>query len=141
MGMTIAQKILARHAIPPRDEVKVGEILRVRVDQAAYLGHPLPGYEFTKVWNPDRILMCTDHDVPCHGVLSAENHALARRFAKKWGIRWYEHGRHGIIHQLAAEMGFHRPGEIFMYQDSHTTAAGALNCAGKGMGQLEMAYI
>ncbi len=141
MGMTIGQKILASHAIPARDEVKVGEMLRVRVDQAGYLGHPLQGYEYTKIWNPDRMLMCTDHDAPCHGVFSAENHALAKRFATKWGLRWYEHGRHGVIHQLAAEMGFHRPGDIWMYQDSHTTACGALNCAGKGMGQLEMAYI
>ena len=141
MGMTMGQKILARHTIPERDEVHVGEIVRVRVDEAAFLGHPLTGYDYLKVWNPERVLMCTDHDAPCHGAPSAERHALARRFAKRWGLDWYEHGRHGIIHQLAAEQGYHRPGDIFLYQDSHTTAAGALNCAGKGMGQLEMAYV
>ena len=85
--------------------------------------------------------MSYDHDAPCHGVLSAENYAKVKRFAKKWGIHWFEQGQHGIVHQLAAETGRHRPGEIFLYQDSHTTAAGALNCAGKGVGELEMAYI
>ena len=141
MGMTTTQKILARHAIPERDVVRPGQILRVRVDQVAFNSYPLSGYEHTSIWNPDRVLMCTDHDVPCHTISSAEDHALAKRFATKWKFRWYEHGRHGIIHQLAAELGFHRPGDIFLYEDSHTTSAGALNCAGRGVGAVEMAYI
>ena len=135
------QKILASHAIPSRKTVKAGEFVRVSVDQLAFIKYPLTGYEYTKIWNPDRVMMSYDHDAPCHGVLSAENYAKVKRFAKKWRIHWFEQGQHGIVHQLAAETGRHRPGEIFLYQDSHTTAAGALNCAGKGVGELEMAYI
>jgi len=57
------------------------------------------------------------------------------------GLQWYEHGRHGIVHQLAVEKGFIRPGELFAFQDSHTTGSGALNCAGRGVGDSEMVYV
>jgi 3-isopropylmalate/(R)-2-methylmalate dehydratase large subunit len=141
MGMTMIEKILANHAIPPRKNVQHGEFVRVRVDTAGNYARPLPGYRYLKVWNPDRIWMVDEHNVPCYNVVNATTHVHMREFAKRHGIRWIEHGRQGIGHQMASEKGFHIPGCIYAFPDSHTPLGGALNCACKGIGPLEIAGV
>ena len=141
MGMTMIEKIICNHSISPKKEVKPGEFIYVNIDTAALYSRPLPGYNYRKIWKPDRIWITDEHEVPCYDVLSAQQHVEMRKFAKKYGLRWIEHGRHGIGHQLAAEIGFHIPGGIYACQDSHTPAGGGLNCLAKGVGPLEMAAI
>jgi hypothetical protein len=41
MGMTIAEKILAAHAIPHREEVKPGEYIWARIDETNAFGDAL----------------------------------------------------------------------------------------------------
>ena len=57
----------------------------------------------------------------------------------KFGIeRFYDVGRHGICHQVIAENGLARPGEVLACTDSHTCAAGAYNTAARGLGPAEV---
>ncbi len=63
----------------------------------------------------------------------------ARAFARDFGVsRFYDVGRHGICHQVIAENGLARPGELLACTDSHTCAAGAFNTAARGLGPAEV---
>ncbi len=143
MGMSITEKILANHA--GLKKVSPGDIVTVKVDYAMqmdavfadkYIG------ELKKVWDPNRVLIVLDHVAPAANVVMAEAHRAARNFAKKFGIKhFYDLGRQGISHEVAAEKGFLRPGELYACADSHTATSGAFNCAGRGVGQLEMLHV
>src|SRR4030042_2646734 len=65
----------------------------------------------------------------------------ARRFAEKFGIRLYDVGKHGICHQLIMEKAIALPGTLLACSDSHTCAAGALNCAARGLGDPEILHV
>jgi len=141
MGMTMAEKILANHSTPHKDVVEPGEFVTVNIDTVGLYSRPIPEYRYKKIWNPKRIWIVDEHQVPCYDAASAENHRRNRVFAKEYGLKWIEHGRQGIGHQLAAEIGFHIPGGIYCCADSHTPSGGGLNCASTGHGPLEIASI
>lgn len=143
MGMTMIEKILARHAGAER--VGVGDIVVCDVDKAVQLdivfmnhGNMMP----RRVRDPDKIVVIMDHTVPAPSVAAAEAHGQARRFVEKFGIRrFYDVGRHGICHQVFLEQGIALPGQILACTDSHTIASGALNCAARGLGPVEILQI
>ena len=137
MGMTIAEKILARNAgldlVSPGDFVTVEPETIVLIDM-----NFLPGkwWEILHVADPDRIVVVFDHLVPAKDKLSAAAHAKGREFVKKFGIqRFHDVGRNqGIVHQIVGDYGYAEPGGILLCVDSHTCSAGAYNCAGRGVG-------
>jgi 3-isopropylmalate/(R)-2-methylmalate dehydratase large subunit len=143
MGMTIIEKLLARAA--GKDKVSVGDIVTVKVDQAVTLDStfsipgrfPIP----EKVWDPEKIALVFDHTIPIPNVVIANGLKNGRAFAKKFGIRFFSEGRHGISHQLVAELGLARPGTVLICSDSHTCASGAFNCAARGVGSEELLYV
>jgi 3-isopropylmalate/(R)-2-methylmalate dehydratase large subunit len=145
MGMTMIQKILARHA--GVTSVAVGEIVVCDVDVAVLLdllfgteGHG-PGSP-KRLANPDRVVVILDHHVPAPTIHDAVGHTKAREFVEKYGIkRFFDVGNHGICHQVIMENGFALPGEILVCSDSHTIASGAFNCAARGLGTAEMLQI
>ena len=80
-----------------------------------------------------------DHAVPAPTIKDAAGGPHARKFAADFGIeRFFDVGRHGICHQVIAENGLARPGEILACTDSHTCAAGAYNTAARGLGPAEV---
>lgn len=140
MGMTIVEKILASHSMTPRDMVRPGDIVRVRVDAAYMLGVE---HEYLKVWDPNRIMIiASDHNLPPRTKEETANAKRSRDFAKKWGIKyWVDVGRGGNGHRVSCELGLHRPGEISLCNDSHTTMGGAFNSLGMGIGDAELANV
>ncbi|MDT7696647.1 MAG: 3-isopropylmalate/(R)-2-methylmalate dehydratase large subunit, partial [Pseudonocardiales bacterium] len=77
--------------------------------------------------------------VPAPTVRDAEGGPRARKFARDFGIsRFFDVGRHGICHQVIAENGLARPGEILACTDSHSCAGGAYNTAALGLGPAEV---
>lgn len=145
MGMTMAEKILARAA--GREELKPGEYITAKVDQVmsheafaeVYLILKDAGVE--RVWDPSKIAILLDHYVPAPGVAQAQIHRLIREAVKKYGIKaWYDM-RAGICHQIMAEKGHILPGKLILGTDSHTTTYGAFGAAGTGIGVSEMAYV
>lgn len=140
MGMTAIEKVLA--AKSGRDRVRPGDIVVCRPDLVVQLDllFSMKGLWFKpkKVFDPERIAVVFDHAVPAPTVDDANGMREGRAFVKKWGIeRFFDVGRHGIVHVVLAEEGLVRPGELLVCADSHTCAAGAFNCAGRGIGGID----
>jgi 3-isopropylmalate/(R)-2-methylmalate dehydratase large subunit len=139
MGMTVVEKIVARAA--GRDEVEVGEFVVCEVDMTVLidLQFAMMWASPTRVADPDRLAVIMDHAVPAPSVNVADAGVRARAFVKQHGIeRFFDIGRHGICHQVIAENGLARPGEILTCTDSHTCAGGAYNNAARGLGPAEV---
>lgn len=137
MGASIIEKIFARSS--GRESVRPGEVVVCQPDMVIHLDMPMSiegaWFRPRAVFDPDRIALVFDHMVPAPTILDASAGVEGRRFAKQFGIkRFYDVGRGGIAHVVAAENGLARPGELLVCADSHTCAAGALNCAGRGTG-------
>lgn len=143
MGMTMIEKILAKAA--DKKLVSIGDVVTVKVDQAVLLDSTftIPGrFPFPeKVWDPKKIALVFDHTIPAPNILIANGLKNGRKFAERYGIKFYGEGRGGISHQLMAELGMARPGSILMCSDSHTCASGAFNCAARGVGSEELLYV
>jgi 3-isopropylmalate/(R)-2-methylmalate dehydratase large subunit len=141
MSMTMIEKILARASGRPR--VGVGDVVVCEVDKIVLIDLPFVDWiEPLRMVDPERLIVVIDHAVPAPSVADAQAAATAREFVKRWGIRqFFDVGRHGISHQVLAENGIARPGEVLACTDSHTCAAGAFNTAARGLGPLEMLSI
>lgn len=147
MGMTIAEKILARNS--NQKVVEPGQIVTAKVDRTRLSDHRVPEYAkafkelgIKKVWDPSRIMVPIEHNAPACNQMHADAQAIARQFCKEQGItNFYEVGRHGICHTLFIEQGFARPGELVAACDSHTCTYGALNVAARGLGVDDMVYL
>jgi 3-isopropylmalate/(R)-2-methylmalate dehydratase large subunit len=139
MTMTIIEKILARGA--GLEEAHTGDVVVCDVDMTVLID-----LQFATLWkdptriaDPDRLAVIMDHAVPAPTIGDADGGVRAREFARRFGIeRFFDVGRHGICHQVIAENGLARPGEILTCTDSHTCAAGAYNNAARGLGPIEV---
>jgi len=137
MGATIIEKVLARTA--GKDVVKPGEIAVCRPDLVIHLDLPMTiegaWYRPKKIFDRERVVVVFDHAVPSPTVKDASAMMEGRRFVEEFGLKhFFDVGWHGIAHVVAAEHGLTRPGELLVCADSHTCAAGGLNCAGRGAG-------
>lgn len=143
MGMTIAEKIIARAA--GVDTVKAGEIHTVEVDQLLsndgtthltidmynnQLKHP-------RMADVNKLVWVVDHNVPADSPKTAASQKKMRDFAKEHGITFYE--GQGVCHQIMMENHV-RPGELIFGADSHTCAYGALGAFGTGVGCTDYLY-
>jgi len=143
MGMTIIEKILARAAGKAR--AVPGDILDMPVDTVVLIDtnfYPAAWRDILKVEAPERLAIIFDHRSPASDARSAAAQKVGRDFARRFGIsRIHDVGRNmGIAHTVIAEQGYARPGTVLVCDDSHTCAAGALNCAARGVGEPDMIY-
>lgn len=145
MGMTMTQKILAAHAGLP--EVHAGDLIEAKLD--IVLGNDVTTpvaigvFEkagFTKVFDPEKIVIALDHYTPCKDIKSADLCKTARDFAAKHQIsHFYDVGTVGIEHALLPEQGIVGPGDCVIGADSHTCTYGALGAFSTGVGSTDMA--
>ena len=87
MGMTIAEKILARASGQAR--VAAGDLVTVKVDTVVLFDNnfmPSIWQEVLKLEHPERVVVIMDHRVPAPTIMSAGAHRTARRFVEKFGI-------------------------------------------------------
>jgi 3-isopropylmalate/(R)-2-methylmalate dehydratase large subunit len=139
MGMTMIENLLARKA--GVKQVKPGDIVTVDVDMCVMID-----LQFATLWieprrihDPDKVAVIMDHAVPAPSLKDAEGGPKARKFVADFGIeKFFDVGRHGICHQVIAENGLARPGEVLACTDSHTCAGGAYNTAARGLGPAEL---
>ena len=143
--MNITEKILANAS--GAKEVHPGEIIEANVDLAMTHDGTSPPTINTfnkiaeKVWDPDKIVMVFDHNIPANNIGSAEFQRLTRDFARKQGIRKiFTHGE-GICHQVLPEEGLIKPGTVVVGADSHTCTYGAFGAFSTGMGATDVAVI
>jgi len=153
MGMTIVEKILAKAT--KKDSVKPGDVLEPEVNVAmSHENAALVINQFNevfidtglepKVWDPNKIAIIFDHRVPAESSKTATNQKKIRNFVKANGITKFHDIRSdegGICHQILAEYGYIRPGDVVVGTDSHTTTHGAFGAFAFGIGATEMASV
>ena len=139
MGMTMIENLLARKA--GVKQVRPGDIVTVEVDMCVMID-----LQFATLWiepsrihDPDKVAVIMDHAVPAPTLKDAAGGPKARKFVADFGIqKFFDVGRHGICHQVIAENGLARPGEVLACTDSHTCAGGAYNTTARGLGPAEL---
>jgi 3-isopropylmalate/(R)-2-methylmalate dehydratase large subunit len=146
MSMTMAEKILANAA--GIDETEAGEIVMANIDVAMThdLTGPLSVDSFKKigvrrVWDPDKIVVIFDHQVPADSLEAAQNHIILRKFVEEQGIKNFYDVQEGVCHQVLPEKGHVVPGEVVVGTDSHTCTHGALGAFATGIGSTDMAMV
>ena len=145
MGMTMAQKILARHG--GLENAPVGSLIEAKLDlvmgndvTAPIAIKEMARFGHDRIFNRDKIVLVMDHFTPNKDIKAARNCALVREFAEKYQItHFYDTGRAGIEHAFLPEQGLVAPGELIIGADSHTCTYGALGAFSTGIGSTDMA--
>jgi len=145
--LNIVEKILAKAS--GEREVAPGQVVNAKVDVAMF--HDLTGPRVIEsfeeigvesVWDPSKIVVVFDHDVPPSTIKAAELQKKVRRFAREQGIKsFYDIGRGGVCHVVMLEKGHVKPGELIVGADSHTVTYGALGAFATGIGATDMAAV
>lgn len=145
MGMTLAEKIIAKAA--DRASVAPGEIVTCRVDLAMI--HDSGGPRRVKpilerlgvgVWDPDKVVLITDHYVPATDDESRSIQDVTKAFAAAQKIaKFYD--AQGICHVVLPEKGHLKPGMFAVGGDSHSPTGGAFGAYMFGVGATEMAGV
>ena len=148
---TMAEKLLSRHNLAGTP-VYAGDIIEARIDgamchyHAAEPMHDLAlqaGFKdgLPRVWDPDRVFILLDHHQPTLNQAQADKNALIRSEVNRLGIKCFHDAEPGIAHQMMADYGLMRPGELVVGNDSHTISYGALNCGGAGITRADMFFV
>jgi 3-isopropylmalate/(R)-2-methylmalate dehydratase large subunit len=136
-SMTLVEKILAEHTGLP--SVKPGQYIEAAVDRVLLSDvatrsiqafHELGA---KKVYDPERIAIVLDHNVPARDIKTAQVVQIIKEFASSQGIRHvFDLARGGIQHLVLAENGLIYPGMIVV-DGSHTCTDGALGVLATGV--------
>ncbi|MFP4655010.1 MAG: 3-isopropylmalate dehydratase large subunit [Methanohalobium sp.] len=146
--MTISEKIMSKAS---GTDVRAGDFVFASIDSA--MTHDITGplavegfYKIMenkkdpKVWDPSKIVIIFDHQVPADSLNAASNHIMLRNFAKEQGILNYD-VYEGICHQVVPEKGHVKPGDLVVGSDSHTCAYGSIGAFSTGVGSTDMAAV
>jgi len=146
MGMTFAEKVLARKAGLSR--VVPGQIVTVKPDHllmhdntsaiVAKVAEDLKAYGLVDRRLP---VIAIDHVVPAVDEKTALGHAKIRQFVREYGIEHFFDVGEGVCHQLMVEKGLALPGMLVLGSDSHTCTYGALGAFATGIDRTEAAVL
>ena len=145
MGKTLIQKIIEKNS--GKSNVEVGEIVFVKPsvilshDNSADISKTFEKMGPKKVFDPSKIFIALDHEVPPPDSKKALNHSIIREFVKKYGITNFFDCGEGICHQVLPEKGLVEPSSVVFGSDSHTTTHGAFGAAGIPVGRTETASL
>lgn len=144
--MTITEKIISKAC---GKDVKPGEIVNAKIDKLMIVeiagpivfGH-FEKFGTTKLYDPDMLVLMTDHFGLGHNVKDSNHISNFRNYAKKYHLKnFYDFGRNGICHQVMTENGWVLPGTLTVGTDSHATTYGAMGAFGCGVSPTEAAVI
>ena len=132
MGMTAVEKILARAS--GAAEVRAGDIVYpmpdfVMIHDGVIKGtkEELDQYGIDRLFDPERVLMVTDHDVVYLNDRAVARGAFNRKAARAWGVRnFFDAGQGGHGHIFPTERGLLLPGMFYFDNDRHCTNAGGV---------------
>lgn len=144
MGKTIIEKIIKNNT---GVDAKPGDIVTVNVDRVMihdifipFVASKFEEMGFTKLWDPDKVVLIYDHLVPASQVDDTRHFRVGNAFVEKYGMKNI-HRSDGICHQLMTEAGYVKPGDVVFGTDSHTTTYGCVGAFSSGIGYTEMASI
>ena len=145
MGATIIEKIIRNNT--GISDAKANDIVTVNVDRVMihdifipFVAEKFEEMGFTKLWDPDKVVLIYDHLVPASQVDDTRHFRIGNEFVKKYGMKNI-HRADGICHQLMTEAGYVKPGNVVFGTDSHTTTYGCVGAFSSGIGYTEMASI
>ena len=148
MGMTMAEKILARAA--GKSKVEAGEYLDCKIDginanetfvethnRVIEMGFPdgLP-----EVWDPTKLFLMLEHNQPATNLRIAQRDVILRGLAERYKLKYFYDTTCGICHQMVVDHAHALPGQLILGCDSHATLYGALNCAATAVGETDAGY-
>lgn len=145
MPMTLAEKIIANAS--GRDALRPGEIVTCKVDLAMI--HDSGGPRRVKpilerlgvgVWDPDKVVLITDHYVPATNEETRRIADITRTFAANQRLKHF-YDQMGICHVVLPESGQLKPGMFAVGGDSHSPTGGAFGAYMFGIGATEMAGV
>jgi 3-isopropylmalate/(R)-2-methylmalate dehydratase large subunit len=143
MGMTLSEKILAKHA--NLDEVHPGEIVKANIDfafmpalTAALSFHAMYNMGIKRVWDNKKVSILLDHIAPATNIKNASLHKECREIAKEQNLRHFYDINSGVCHQIIPENGHIYPGMLLVGADSHTCTHGAFGAFATGIGSTDM---
>ncbi|MEX1011997.1 MAG: 3-isopropylmalate dehydratase large subunit [Balneolaceae bacterium] len=152
MGMTLTEKILAKHG--GRDRVQPGDNVWVDVD--ILMTHDVCGPpaisifkkqfgDDARVWDREKLVIIPDHYIFTKDKYANRNVDILRAFAADQDLpHYYDVGTDrykGVCHIALPEEGFTRPGDVLFGTDSHTCTAGAFGQFATGIGNTDAAFI
>lgn len=145
MGMTMTQKILAKHA--GLASVSAGQLIEAELDlvlgndvTAPVAIHEMEKFHKKEVFDKEKIALVMDHFTPNKDIKSAEHCKCVRQFSDENEIKnFFDVGEMGIEHALLPEKGLIVAGETCIGADSHTCTYGALGAFSTGVGSTDMA--
>jgi 3-isopropylmalate/(R)-2-methylmalate dehydratase large subunit len=135
--MTLIEQILARHS--GLKDVEPGQYVEAKVDLVMLSDVALRSIQAfqelgaEKVYDPEKVVIVFDHNVPARDVETAEVLRSIKGFAESQGIRnVFEQPWGGIQHLVPAENGLIYPGMIVV-DGSHACTDGALAALATGV--------
>ncbi len=138
--MTAVEKILARacgrQRVVPGDVVEpVPDFIMIHDGVVLAAKQELDALGITKLADPRKVVMVTDHDVLYNSELAVRRGAFNRRAARDWGVeRFFDIGRGGHGHVFPMETGIVSPGTLYFDNDRHCTNVGGIGAAAFRMG-------
>ncbi|PYK40574.1 MAG: homoaconitase [Verrucomicrobia bacterium] len=148
MGLTLVEKIAARHAdgLAPGKVVRSGDFISIRprhVMTHDNTGAVIPKFKqigATTIADPAQPVFAIDHDIQNVTPKNLEKYANIEAFARDHGIDFYPAGT-GISHQVMVEQGYVVPGAMVVASDSHSNLYGAAAALGTPVVRTDAASI
>jgi homoaconitate hydratase len=148
MGLTLVEKIAARHAdgLAPGTVVRSGDFISIRprhVMTHDNTGAVIPKFKqigATSIADPAQPVFAIDHDIQNTSPKNLEKYANIEAFAHEHGIDFYPAGT-GISHQVMVEQGYVVPGAMVVASDSHSNLYGAAAALGTPVVRTDAASI
>jgi homoaconitate hydratase len=148
MGLTLVEKIAARHAdgLAAGTVVRAGDFVSIRprhVMTHDNTGAVIPKFKqigATKIADPAQPVFAIDHDIQNVTPKNLEKYAKIEAFAREQGVDFYPPGT-GISHQVMMEQGYVVPGALVVASDSHSNLYGAMAALGTPVVRTDAASI
>ena len=148
MGLTLVEKIAARHAdgLPAGTVVRSGDFVSIRprhVMTHDNTGAVIPKFKqigATTIADPAQPVFAIDHDIQNTSPENLAKYAKIEAFAREHDIDFYPAGT-GISHQVMVEQGYVVPGSMVVASDSHSNLYGAIAALGTPVVRTDAASI
>src|SRR5712672_2169613 len=137
MGLTLVEKIAARHAdgLVPGTVIRAGDFVSIRPRHV--MTHDNTGaviaksmkIDATAIADPAQPVFAIDHDIQNGTPKNLEKYANIEKFAREHDIDFYPAGT-GISHQVMVEQGYVVPGALVVASDSHSNLYGGVAALG-----------
>src|SRR3954451_205107 len=148
MGLTLVEKIAARHAdgLAPGTQVHSGDFVSIRprhVMTHDNTGAVIPKFKqigATRISDPSQPVFAIDHDIQNITPENLGKYAKIDSFSREQGIDFYPAGT-GISHQVMVEQGYVTPGSLVVGSDLHSNLYGAAAALGTPVVRTDAASI